>query len=131
MPGSRLTIAVLAISIGAASACSTGTPGPNPTGSHRTPSPIPSGVFVSANFHPQVRFRFPGDLNQTTDRPTLIAVDDGALPQLNLMVVGEVYDPRYRGAVAAPDDLVAWLRSNPYLRTGPPIPTTVGGLTAT
>ena len=42
----------------------------------------------------------------------------------------EVYDPDGSGELRitpAPEDMVAWLQANPYLKTEKPKPTTVGG----
>ena len=42
--------------------------------------------------------------------------------------VEEVYEPGTQKEVKAPEDLVGWLQRHPYLETGRPEPTTVGGV---
>jgi hypothetical protein len=42
--------------------------------------------------------------------------------------VEEVYEPGTQNEVKAPEDLVGWLQRHPYLETGRPEPTTVGGV---
>ena len=49
---------------------------------------------------------------------------------LVFMNAGEVYDPNESGELRiapAPEDMLAWLQANPYLKSEEPKPTSVGG----
>lgn len=119
--------AFLAAAVGCTSAPPSGLPATTPA---REPSPIPSGVFVSANFHPSLTFRYTRRLSDARDDANLVTLDDGGPPQLYIMSVSQVYDPRSGQLAFPPVDMIAWLRSNPYLRTTRVVETTVGSLRA-
>ena len=107
----------------ATAACTSAEPGS--TGSDRPssstgPSPVPSGVFVSANFHPEVTFRLTPPFDHTRDDPALVTVDGEGPETVNIFDVSEAYDPKTGNLVPAPGDLIAWLRTHPYLDAGAP-----------
>lgn len=95
--------------------------------------PLPAGSYVTEEFKPAMSFTL--DKGWTRGGPELrdawdmrdIKNDDFWLGFLN---AEEVYDPDGSGELRiapAPEDMVAWLRANPYLKTKKPKPTSVGG----
>jgi hypothetical protein len=130
----RSWTAAMLLLLVAGTACTSGSAGTEPsdrTSSSVRASPVPSGVFVSANFHPKVTFRLTPELDDARDRAALVTVDGARSQAVNIMAVSEVYDPASGELTTPPGDLIAWLRANPYLHAGKPTATEVAGLPAT
>jgi hypothetical protein len=117
----------------ATSACTSGSAGTasSSRSSSVGVSPVPSGVFVSANFHPKLSFHLTPQLDHPRDGPALVTVDGERSGPVNFMAVSEVYDPATGKLTTPPGDLIAWLRAHPYLHARKPTTTEVAGLSAT
>ena len=105
---------------------------------------LPAGRYHTTEFKPSLSFRIKGD-DWRFEGPTgalgdpehpdylfFQIVPEGEIGFFNLRKVKGVYKPRGpAGAmdqVSAPDELVGWFQSHPYLKTSEPEPATVGGV---
>src|SRR5215203_1182358 len=95
--------------------------------------PLPAGHYVTEEFRPPMSFDLDtGWTRGGTEDPDawdMIDIDNSAF-WLVFTTPEEVYVPDGSGGlkiVPAPEDMVGWLRENPYLKTEKPKPTSVGG----
>src|SRR5829696_7265731 len=95
--------------------------------------PLPAGHYVTEEFRPPMSFDLDtGWTRGGTEDPDawdMIDIDNSAF-WLVFTTPKEVYVPDGSGGlkiVPAPEDVAAWLRENPYLKTERPKPTSVGG----
>jgi hypothetical protein len=105
---------------------------------------LPAGRYHTTEFEPSLSFRLTGEewrfegpsgVLGDPERPDYLfiqKVEWGEIAFFNLKRVKGLYKPKGpRGAtepVPAPDELVAWFRRNPYLKTTEPEPVIVGGV---
>jgi hypothetical protein len=105
---------------------------------------LPAGRYHPTEFEPSLSFRVKGDdwrfegpsgVLGDPERPDYLffqKVPEGEIGFLNLRKVKGVYKPRgpagAKEPVPAPDELVGWFQSHPYLKTSEPEPATVGGV---
>jgi hypothetical protein len=107
---------------------------PLPTGSDVMPFNIGlSGTYRTSAFQPAFRFTAPRlayPFQSDVDDPTFLPLGSGE-QALVFDRPDQVIDPSSTKAVALPNDLAAWLRSNPRLRVLSTSRTTIGGKPAT
>lgn len=110
--------------------------GDNPWVGDLEGSRLSPGTYAATRFTPQFTIEFANRNWQVIEgnAPNLVifAVGRGStdeLPFLDLVRPLNVFDPDdARRFLPVPDDLVAWLRQHPYVKTGAPSPITVGGV---
>jgi hypothetical protein len=95
--------------------------------------PLPAGRYVTEEFKPAVSFRL--DKGWARGGPELrdawdiVDIDNDAY-WLGFLNAEEVYKPNGSGGLKvapAPEDMVAWVQTNPFLKTEKPNPVSVGG----
>jgi hypothetical protein len=105
---------------------------------------LPAGRYHTTEFKPALSFRIKGDdwrfegpsgALGDPERPDYLffeKVPEGEIGFFNLRKLKGVYKPRGPAgaieSVSAPDELVGWFQSHPYLKTSEPEPATVGGV---
>src|SRR5437588_10686381 len=126
---------LLVVAVGAAgcSASNSGSPAKPSPGQTSTPS----SAFTSAKFQPRVSF----SLGREWTNPVVDEVDTvflyagpsnaGAVPELNILRVARVYDPKTGKPAPAPADIIGWLRKNTYLTVGASAPVQIAGYPGT
>jgi len=95
--------------------------------------PLPAGHYVTEEFRPTMSFVL--DTGWTRGGPELrdawdiVDIDNDAY-WLGFLNAEEVYKPNGSGGMKvapAPEDMVAWVQTNPFLRTEKSTPVSVGG----
>jgi hypothetical protein len=95
--------------------------------------PLPAGLYVTEEFKPAMSFKLEkGWIRGGIELRDAWDIRNKENDDLWLLfnVAEEVYDPSGSGEVKiapAPEDMVAWLQENPYLKSEKPKPTSVGG----
>ncbi len=95
--------------------------------------PLPAGRYVSEEFRPAMSLTLSkGWTRGGTELPDAWDLQDieNDAYWLGFYSTEEVYVPNESGGLnvaPTPEDVVAWLRENPYLKTEQPKPTSVGG----
>jgi hypothetical protein len=95
--------------------------------------PLPAGLYVTEEFKPAMSFKLEkGWIRGGIELRDAWDIRNKENDDLWLLfnVAEEVYDPNGSGEVKiapAPEDMVAWLQENPYLKSEKPKPTSVGG----
>jgi hypothetical protein len=104
-----------------------------PEGSQVESEPLPAGHYVSEEFRPTMSFDL--DTGWTRGGPEdpdawdIVDIDNDAY-WLGFLNAEEVYKPNGSGGLKvapAPKDMVAWVQTNPFLKTEKPNPVSVGG----
>jgi hypothetical protein len=51
----------------------------------------------------------------------------GVVPEVNILRIDKVFDPKTGRPVPAPSDIIGWLRANTFLTVGTSVPVTIAG----